>query len=211
LRPVPGTRIETLRPPSPSEIQPVYEAVAAIIQQKGLASANCKAGCVRCGACSALNAYERPAADIVYHSARTAAEIEAAMAIRHAVFVCEQKIFHSTDVDAHDATCSLIVAKKGETVVGTVRVYPQNENGHWIGGRLAVRSPYRAGNVGAQLVKEAIKHVQRKECKVFTAHIQQLNVPFFEKIGWKCIGPIEDYMGRPHQLMQADLKPEEPS
>ncbi|RJQ85653.1 MAG: MSMEG_0568 family radical SAM protein [Desulfobacteraceae bacterium] len=203
LRPIPGTRCANAVPPASAVMQPIYEAVAAMLQNKGLASARCKAGCVRCGACSALAAYERPPAEIVYHRARAPHEIEAALAIRREVFVAEQGMFSGTDIDENDALSIYIVAKAGETVAGTVRVYPRNGNGHWVGGRLAVCQAYRNSNVGAELVKEAVKHVRRQGCTLFTAHVQQQNVSFFERLGWKTIGPVEEYMGRPHQLMRA--------
>jgi radical SAM protein (TIGR04043 family)/putative N-acetyltransferase (TIGR04045 family) len=205
LRPIAGTRCTINRPPPAHHMQPIFEAVSAILQEKGLTAANCKAGCVRCGACSALAAYERPESEIVYHRARTTGEIEAALAIRREVFVTEQAMFLNTDIDEHDAGSIYIVAKAGGTVAGTVRVYPYNKDaGHWVGGRLAVSKPYRAGSVGAGLVKEAVKQVALQGCTHFTAHVQEQNVPFFKRIGWTAIGPTADYRGRPHQQMQAD-------
>jgi hypothetical protein len=47
--------------------------------------------------------------------------------------------------------------------------------------------------------------VIRKGCTLFTANIQQENVPFFTRLGWKTVGPIFEYRGKPHQLMEADL------
>jgi putative N-acetyltransferase (TIGR04045 family) len=205
LRPIAGTRCTLTCPPPAHHMHPLYEAVAAILQEKGLTAANCKAGCVLCGACSALPAYERPEMEIVYHRARTEAEIEAALAVRREVFVTEQAMFLNTDIDAHDAVSIYIVAKAGETVAGTVRVYPHDKAaGHWVGGRLAVSKPYRAGSVGASLVQEAVKQVLLQGCTHFTAHVQEQNVPFFKRLGWTAIGPTADYRGRPHQQMQAD-------
>jgi hypothetical protein len=38
-----------------------------------------------------------------------------------------------------------------------------------------------------------------------TPYIQENNVSFFKKLGWKPVGPLENYVNRPHQLMEADL------
>ena len=47
------------RPPPPaSMMRPLYEEVTRILRAGGLASADMKAGCAKCGACSALSAYE---------------------------------------------------------------------------------------------------------------------------------------------------------
>ena len=55
------------------------------------------------------------------------------------------------------------------------------------------------------MVREAVRYVKKQGCSHFTAHIQAENVPFFLRLGWKPIGPLEDFHGRPHQLMEADL------
>jgi putative N-acetyltransferase (TIGR04045 family) len=95
---------------------------------------------------------------------------------------------------------------KGE-MVGTVRVFPSHEgHGHWIGGRLAVRRAHRSTGAGEWLVREAVSYVKRHGCGKFTAHIQENNVPFFLKLGWRTVGPPGTYHGRLHQWMEADLK-----
>jgi len=57
LRPVPGTRLERSRPPSPEEMIAVYTEAARIIKQNGLSSRRSKAGCVRCGVCSSITEF----------------------------------------------------------------------------------------------------------------------------------------------------------
>jgi len=144
---------------------------------------------------------------LICHSVRTEKEKAKAYAIRHEVFVKEQKLFEETDIDDNDAVGTLLVAQKRAAIIGTVRVYPagDTEKGHWIGGRLAVRQGHRVSMAGALLVKEAMKRVKKKGCTRFTAHIQESNVSFFKKLGWKPVGPLENYVNRPHQLMEADL------
>jgi radical SAM protein (TIGR04043 family) len=58
LRPVPGTRLGRSRPPSPEDMLEIYEMVSGIIKLNGLSSKKSKAGCVRCGACSAITEFE---------------------------------------------------------------------------------------------------------------------------------------------------------
>ncbi len=205
FRPIPGSRMQHRLPPPPSVMKPVYEAVSELLVQKGLSQAACRAGCVRCGACSALPVYEKPPVRLTCHSARSLQEKSSALAIRKEVFVDEQGLFKDSDVDAHDAHSIHLVAKMDGAIVGTVRVFPTGENGHWIGGRLAVSKPHRVFRVGAALVKEAMKRVKREGCNEFTAHIQDNNIGFFKRLGWKPVGPRETYCDRPHQRMQADL------
>ena len=58
LRPIPGTFFATSKPPDPTKIISVYQQVAPVLKSYGLSSRNSKAGCVRCGACSALPDFE---------------------------------------------------------------------------------------------------------------------------------------------------------
>jgi putative N-acetyltransferase (TIGR04045 family) len=99
-----------------------------------------------------------------------------------------------------------LAAEWNDEIVGTVRFFPVNKNGHWIGGRLAVRKGYRNTGAGELLVREAMQYVKNQGCNKFTAHIQLENVPFFSRLGWKAVGPVKEYFGKPHQLMEADLE-----
>ena len=206
LRPIPGSRMAKALPPDPEIMKPIYREVAHILSRKGLSSARSLAGCVRCGACSALSAYEQPLDSVVCHPARTIDEHKKAFQIRKAVFVQEQKLFKTTDADENDAKGIHLVAEQDGSIIGTVRVYPAGTgNGDWIGGRLAVKNSYRDSGAGELLVREAVAIVKKNGCNRFTAHIQETNVAFFEQLGWKGVGPVIDHFGRPHQVMEADL------
>jgi radical SAM protein (TIGR04043 family)/putative N-acetyltransferase (TIGR04045 family) len=206
LRPIPGSLMQDDLPPDPEEMKRIYEEVATILKRKGLCASQSLAGCVRCGACSALSLFEEVADFLVCHPVRTRAEQGRAFEIRKEVFILEQKIFSDSDVDENDSKSIHLVAEWNNQVVGTVRFFPVNRNGHWIGGRLAVRKGFRNTGAGELLVQEAMQCVKSRGCIKFTAHIQLENVPFFSRIGWKTIEPVKDYFGKPHQLMEANLE-----
>jgi radical SAM protein (TIGR04043 family)/putative N-acetyltransferase (TIGR04045 family) len=207
LRPIPGSRMGEALPPNPEIMKPIYREVARNLSRKGLSYAGSLAGCVRCGACSALPAYERPSQKLICHPVRTEEEHIKAFRIRKAVFVQEQKLFKDTDADENDKTGIHLVAKQEDRVIGTVRVYPAGTgNGDWIGGRLAVKKGFRTSGAGELLVREAVTIVKKQGCNHFTAHIQEKNIVFFEQLGWKSVGPVKSHFGRPHQLMEADLE-----
>lgn len=206
LRPLPGSTLENAMPPDPEKMKHVYDAVAGILLKKGISTYETSAGCVRCGACSALGAYERKRSGIICHSARNSYERNEAFKIRSEVFVTEQRMFSETDRDENDLESIFLVAETDNKIIGTVRVFPSKTgNGHWIGGRLAVQKEYRTGRTGSLLVKEAMKRVKKKGCTVFTAEIQERNVRFFKKLGWQPVGPVIEHFGFPHQPMKADL------
>lgn len=54
LRPIRGTPMGEASPPSAGSMARLYERAAEIIRAAGLRASDCKAGCVRCSACSAL-------------------------------------------------------------------------------------------------------------------------------------------------------------
>ena len=58
FRPIPGTPMETMKPPAPEKMVYLYEQVAPMLKKYGLSSRLSMAGCVRCGACSALSLFE---------------------------------------------------------------------------------------------------------------------------------------------------------
>jgi radical SAM protein (TIGR04043 family) len=54
LRPLRGTPLETWSPPQSGRVMRLFEAAAATVQEARLSASSCLAGCVRCGACSAI-------------------------------------------------------------------------------------------------------------------------------------------------------------
>lgn len=54
IRPIAGTIFEKISPPSPKRMAKLYQSVAETLHKAGLDPGKSKAGCVRCGACSAL-------------------------------------------------------------------------------------------------------------------------------------------------------------
>ncbi len=59
LRPIPGSAMEAVSPPEPTGLVDTYRSVAEALHKYHLSAQASKAGCVRCGACSALPEFER--------------------------------------------------------------------------------------------------------------------------------------------------------
>lgn len=59
LRPIPGSFLQNAIPPPPDLMIALYEEVAQILKSCNISSKESKAGCVRCGACSALAEFEK--------------------------------------------------------------------------------------------------------------------------------------------------------
>ncbi len=206
LRPIPGSELAEAAPPEPEYMTGLYRQVAAILQQTGLGAAQSKAGCVRCGACSALGSWELPPAKLVVRPARDDSERAAALAVRQRVFVKEQAIVSGSDADEWDDRSIHLMALVDGEILGTVRVYQCDDPPTaWVGGRLAVDQGQRRTGAGAALVREAMRTVRRQGCTHFSAEIQQANVAFFERLGWAKAGEPYEIHGWAHQPMTADL------
>lgn len=57
LRRIPGSLLNGSRPPSSDIMIKIYEQVSEIIKENNMSSQKSKAGCVRCGACSAITLF----------------------------------------------------------------------------------------------------------------------------------------------------------
>jgi radical SAM protein (TIGR04043 family)/putative N-acetyltransferase (TIGR04045 family) len=206
LRPIPGSLLAKALPPEPSYMLSIYREVSRILAARGLSRRRSRAGCVLCGACSALRHFEDEEGRLVCRPASSPEELTAAFALRRDVFVEEQGLFEETDRDEEDLRSIHLVAVKQGSVIGTVRVFPvKGRPGYWMGGRLAIKSSCRANGVGEALVREAVSTVKDKQCNHFSAMIQEENVRFFERLGWRAVSGLMDYHGKPHRLMEADL------
>ncbi|MGH8930544.1 MAG: MSMEG_0568 family radical SAM protein [Egibacteraceae bacterium] len=58
LRPIPGSLMADWLPPAPDYIESLYRQVVPYVVERGLASWDVLAGCARCRACSAMQAFE---------------------------------------------------------------------------------------------------------------------------------------------------------
>ena len=152
---------------------------------------------------------QRPVAPPLPHAvdcriATSANDLRAHWQVRHDVFVSEQLVFGGTDQDAWDTddrTVHCIGVVRGR-VVGAVRLYPLDPRGcRWQGDRLAVLPGFRSAGVGGPLVKLAVSIAKARGGQSMVAHVQLENVRFFEYLGWRQDGPVEIYVGIPHQPM----------
>ena len=124
--------------------------------------------------------------------------------IRRKVFVQEQHIFENSDIDDHDGNAIYLAAFFQNRIIGTVRMY-SDDAGNWWGGRLAVLEKYR-GRAGRALVIAAVALVKQRGAEHFYANILKENINFFKTIGWRQIGDEFVLLGRPHLLVEADLR-----
>ncbi len=135
-------------------------------------------------------------------------ELAAHHAVRHQVFVLDQRRFVGNDRDERDLapdTLHAVGLDDGE-IVGAVRLYP-TAAGYWQGDRLAVLPEARVRHLGALLVRFAVATAGERGGHTMIARIQLANVRFFEHLGWHADGPPGPYHGVMHQPMAIPLGP----
>jgi putative N-acetyltransferase (TIGR04045 family) len=136
--------------------------------------------------------------------ASSADDLRAHWRVRHDVFVSEQFVFEDTDRDAWDTddrTVHCVGVVHGR-VVGAVRLYPVDPRGRrWQGDRLAVLPGFRSAGLGGPLVRLAVSIAKARGGQCMVSHVQTDRVRFFEYLGWQQDGPVDIYVGIPHQPM----------
>lgn len=171
--------------------------------------------------------------DFVFQIATSEADRAAFFRLRQQVFCEEQQILRGEDRDPFDDAMIPIVAKPllagiEDRVIGVVRI-DEREPGVWFGSRLAVDPPFRRirrfspaatirngqpchaglGAIGAALIYKAVSTALLRGCSLFLAQVQARNRRFFERLRWEAKAETTVY-GRPHVLMQADLRHYQP-
>lgn len=140
--------------------------------------------------------------------ARGRAELDAHFAIRRAVFVEAQGLFERSDRDERDEHPATLhaVGVVGTEIAGAVRLYLlEAGEGLWKGDRLAVLPSERALQLGAMLVRFAVRTAGERGGRRMIAQVQVPNIDFFERLGWRRDGDCAPMLGVEHQPMAIAL------
>ena len=122
-----------------------------------------------------------------------------AFAIRIRVFVHEQNVPADIELDRDDQRALHFLATANGRAVGTARVVMRG-NGAKIG-RMAVLKSYRRKGIGTALLERAIAAAKRRHARKIYLHAQVPVVGFYEKLGFRCVGPMFDEAGIAHRKM----------
>ncbi len=123
--------------------------------------------------------------------------------IREEVFVQEQGF--QEEYDEVDGIATHFVLFEGAMSVATCRVFPGEEKGVYILGRLAVKKAYRGKGVGRLLLNEVVKHLKEQGERCVALHSQWHAKGFYEKVGFLPYGEKDEVEGCPHIWMKKNL------
>ena len=126
-------------------------------------------------------------------------ELDRAFAIRFRVFVREQKVPQSIEMDRDDERAIHLLALLSDNVVGAARVVIRGRSAKI--GRMAVLKSYRKRGVGRKLLQRSVAIAKRRSAKHIYLHAQVPVIGFYEAMGFRCVGPIFDEAGIPHRKM----------
>lgn len=127
-----------------------------------------------------------------------------AFALRHAVFVVEQRVPVELERDEDDAAAFHAVALLGDRCVGTGRLVRQ-EGGIGRVGRMAVDGAFRRSGVGELLLAALEARARADGLREIELHAQCYVEAFYSKHGYARSGPVFEEAGIDHVLMRKSL------
>ena len=127
-----------------------------------------------------------------------------AFAIRMRVFVKEQGVPAEIELDRDDKRAIHFLATAGGKAVGTARIVLHSSDAKI--GRMAVLKSYRRKGVGNKLLRRAIAAARRLGAKTIYLHAQVAVIGFYQRAGFRCVGPVFDEAGLSHRKMILEAK-----
>jgi predicted GNAT family N-acyltransferase len=140
---------------------------------------------------------------IEVREARDDAEREAALALRHAVFVDEQGVPAELEVDEHDEAALHLVALDDGRLVGTCRLVSDGPRAKF--GRLVVARSARGGGIGNALLGEAERRARAEGASEMVLTAQTAAMGLYERAGYTARGEVFLDAGIEHMTMEKAL------
>ncbi|MCP4235897.1 MAG: GNAT family N-acetyltransferase [Aestuariibacter sp.] len=134
--------------------------------------------------------------NLIVEAASWAEHKETLIELRSQVFVDEQKVPPSIEIDGLDPQCKHVKATADGMVIGTGRLLP---DGHI--GRMCIHKDYRQHGIGSLLLKNLVEQALSANYPHIALNSQSYAVPFYEKNGF--VVDSEEFMdaGIPHRHM----------
>jgi len=121
--------------------------------------------------------------------------------LRTRVFVEEQKVPGSLEIDGRDAECLHVKAMNDNICIGTGRLLA---NGYI--GRMCVLDEYRGQGIGTMMLKNLIEQAINAGHRQVTLNSQSYAIPFYQKNEFTTVSEEFIEAGIPHRRMVRHLK-----
>lgn len=130
-----------------------------------------------------------------------AADLPALRAVREAVFVEEQRVPRTLELDPMDPLCTHVLARDAQgQPIGTGRLTPERRIG-----RMAVLPTWRGQGVGAAMLEALTGLARMRGLDQLELHAQLSALPFYARHGYLPVGPQFMEAGIAHQSMHRKL------
>lgn len=134
----------------------------------------------------------------------TEAAFREAITVRYAVFVDEQGVSASIEVDDHEDEATHFLARADGRAVGTAR-YRTAESGAAKVERVAVRAAHRGEGWGARLMDAVEADARETGHDRAVLHAQTSAADFYAARGYERVGDVFDEAGIPHIAMERTI------
>lgn len=128
---------------------------------------------------------------------------QAASEVRFAVFVHEQGVPESEELDDLDGACLHAVIMQATQAVATGRLCPDGRIG-----RMAVLKEFRNQGLGAEVLKALISAANKRRHKETYLHAQLHALGFYARYGFVAEGPEFEEAGILHRCMRRTTETE---
>jgi predicted GNAT family N-acyltransferase len=143
--------------------------------------------------------------DVTVAAADYRVEYASIRQVRFAVFVDEQAVPASLEMDERDPECFHVLATTSDgKAVGTGRI--DIADGGRIG-RMAVLPEFRGQGVGAAIIEALHEYALRRDCSDVWCHAQIAARRFYERCGYTAEGAVFEEAGIDHITMRRPLRP----
>jgi predicted GNAT family N-acyltransferase len=138
------------------------------------------------------------------HVGTDLAIVEMARAVRRTVFIEEQGVAESEEMDGKDGEAVHVVVTDGDDPVGTARVRFPDETTAKVE-RVAVLPTYRGEGIGRTVMLVAESRAAQRGADTATLHSQVRVQEFYESLGYEPVGDRFEEADIPHIAMVKDL------
>jgi predicted GNAT family N-acyltransferase len=138
--------------------------------------------------------------EIRVETARWPEDSDELVKLRKQVFVVEQKVPASLEIDGMDADCMHVKAMKDNSCIGTGRLLP---NGYI--GRMCVLEEYRGQGIGTMMLKNLIDQAVNAGQPQVILNSQSYAIPFYQKNRFTIDSEEFIEAGIPHRRMVRNL------
>ena len=136
--------------------------------------------------------------------ARDAGDLDGAIAVRERVFVVEQGVPASVELDGRDAEAvHLVAVDRPEQVIGTLRLLFDGATVKV--GRVAVDAVWRRHGIATAMLAEALAEAERRGCTRARLASQVDAVAVYERAGFAIESDVFEEAGIPHVWMGRPL------